>query len=166
MAGVSFFLFLSSGASNDNVKIVPYDTPIRSVLQCSAWSRLSKTLKMYLGIQFRRNLQYVFGNKSGTRIERIFTEITKRTNKKQSVSFSFCLDKTYHPLWLMKLHHRRHLAQCLSLRNLLYVWLFLEHSRADSIERCCFHFLWGSGAAGEPWPWPDSTSAAPVPSDL
>ena len=69
---------------------------------------------MYLGIQFRRNLQYVFGNKSGTRIKRIFTEITKRTNKKQSVSFSFCLDKTYHPLWLMKLHHRRHFASYLS----------------------------------------------------
>ena len=88
----SFFLLslLSSLAHFDNVKIVPYDTPIRSVLQSSAWSRLSKTLKMYLGIQFRRNLQYVFGNKSGTEIKRIFTEITKRTNKKQSVSFSAC----------------------------------------------------------------------------
>ena len=81
---------------------------------------------MYLSIQFRRNLQYVFGNKSGTRIKRIFTEITKRTNKKQSVSFSFCLDKTYHPLWLMKLHHRRHFAQCLSLRNFLYVGRFVR----------------------------------------
>ena len=33
MAGVSFFLFFSSGAGDDNVKIVPYDTPIRGVLQ-------------------------------------------------------------------------------------------------------------------------------------
>ena len=90
---------------------------------------------MYLSIQFRRNLQYVFGNKSGTRIKRIFTEITKRTNKKQSVSFSFCLDKTYHPLRLMKFHHRRHFAQCLSLRNFLYVGRFSFRSKLEAHEQ-------------------------------
>ena len=89
---------------------------------------------MYLSIQFRRNLQYVFGNKSGTGIKRIFTEITKRTNKKQSVSFSFCLDKTYHPLWLMKLHHRRHLAQCLSPCNFRHIRRFYKGELISGLQ--------------------------------
>ena len=97
--GTSLSLFCGVFFVHKSITSKSCHMPLQSVTcsNSSAWSSLSKTLKMYLRIQFRRNLQYVFGKKSGTRIKRIFTEITKRKNKKQGVSFSFCLDKTYQP---------------------------------------------------------------------
>ena len=63
----SLFLLtlLTSLADFDNGKIVPYDTPIRKMLQFFSLVKFNQDPEMYLRIQFRRK-QYVFGNKSGT----------------------------------------------------------------------------------------------------